>query len=218
MVLVACTCTFSLVLGISPAVTFRRWAVEGRHTVNPFQNSLLHPCIFWFWWRITFIPSLLKYFLGHLEMEKFLLRSIMLALNIWAVLCQGCSSRALCCLEGTRAFGNRHWILSPSLVESLGYCENCFPFERGEVKGARRSGTIYWGKLGGLQAPLLMTSQLAGCPCLRYTIGLCFSHEFTECSFALSLGCFSSPYLSSCIINTEVKILQLYILLGLNFL
>lgn len=164
-------------LGISPTVTFRRWAVEGRHTANPFQNSLLHPYIFWFWRHVTFILSLLKHFLERLEIEKFLPRSVILALNIGAVVCQACSSRALCCSEGTRAFGNRHWILSPSLVGSLGYRENCFPLKVGEVKGERRSGTICRGKAWRPSGTALHDIAVTGLSVhgLRCTIRLCCS-------------------------------------------
>lgn len=88
--------------------------------------------------------------LGHLEIEKLLPRPAIFALNVGAVVCQARSSRALCCLDGTRAFGNCRWILSPSLAESLGYRENCFPFRAGEVEGERRSGTICWESSAGL--------------------------------------------------------------------
>lgn len=146
------------------------------HTAHPFQNTLLHPYIFWFWRHVAFILSLLKYFLEHLEIEKFLPWSVILALNIGAVVCQACSSRALCCSEGTRAFGNRHWILSPSLFGSLGYRENCFPWKWGKLREReRRSGTICRGKLGGLRAQLLRTSQSPPVHGSRYTSRLCCS-------------------------------------------
>lgn len=136
---------------------------------------------------LTFILSLLKYFLKHLEIEKFLPRSVILALNIRATVCQACSSRALCCLEGTLAFGSRRCILRPSLVERLGYRENCFPSTVGEVKCERRSGTIYWGKARRPSGTALDDIAVTGLSVhgLRYAIRLCFSQEFTEQSFGI---------------------------------
>lgn len=165
-------------LGVLPAVTFRRWAVEGRHS-KPIPEQLvasIHLLVLAAHNIYSISSEILAWAFGNREIS-----SPILALNIGAIVCQACSSRALCCLEGTRAFGNRHWILSPSLVESLGYGENCFPFKVGEAKWEQRSGTIYWGKArrpSGTALDDIAVNRLSvhGLRCTRLAVNLQNSH------------------------------------------